>query len=267
MLFLKKTKQSIIKNIEPKTKICFIHIAKCGGISVNQAIRYRYPFTYAGLNALASLESARLFYHFNDPFDDAYQSVLRYRENILVYELNRGSGFISGHYAFNRDIFDKFKSKYVFMTVLRDPLERFISSYFFNVYKDSTSPWKINDSLKDYLNSEKGYLAAHDYVKLIGGVRSDNAYDTSESMHNALENLNKFHICGVLENLNELKIQLLNQCSLNIRISKKNKNPVSKKRQKDVITDKIKSEIRYLCKSDYEIYHRACLLSNLKSQI
>lgn len=247
--------------VEPKARLCFIHIAKCGGVSINQAIRKKYLITYSRLNARASLESARIACGFDDPFADDYEAVLRFRENLLLYELEKGCGFVSGHYAFSNRAYTRHHPRYKFMTLLRDPVARFLSSYFFNSRKAEDSPWKIQESLEEYIDSDHGKRLGQDYVRFLGGVRSDGRYDSDEALVQARANLRKFDLVGVIEDTESLGRQLEKKCGLKIRIGKKNKSPVSKRDRESLVTPEIRRAIENICARDQILYKEALEIS------
>ena len=254
---LQRLKTFSTQLLEPKNRLCFIHIAKCGGVSINQAIRKKYLISYSRLNARASLESARISEGFEDPFADDYEAVLRFREKLLLYELEKGHGFVSGHYAFSEKAYARHRSRYQFMTILRDPVARFLSSYFFNSSKTDDSPWKICVGLEDYVQSAEGRRLGCDYVRLLGGLREDRSYDSEEAIRNARSNLQKFDICGVIEETDNLVRQLRERCGLKVKIGRKNKSPVSAGERKRVVTDEIRSEIERICAPDLILYKDA----------
>lgn len=267
MMNLHKLKEVSAKFIEPKTRLCFIHIAKCGGVSINQAIRKKYLISYSRLNARASLESARTVYGFDDPFQDGYEGVLRFRESLLLYELEKGSGFVSGHYAFSERAYAKHHPHYKFMTLLRDPVARFLSSYFFNSRKAEDSPWKIRETLEEYVAGNDGKRLGQDYVRFLGGVRDDGRYDSDEALENARKNLQKFDVCGVIEDTPDLVRQLAQQCGLKVNIGKRNKSPVSKKERDRMVTEEIRKRIEEICQRDLILYRDAVARSQGVTEI
>ncbi len=265
MVILHKLRGISAKTIEPKARICFIHIAKCGGVSINQAIRRKYLVSYSRLNARASLEAARAVYGFEDPFDDGYASVFRFRENILLYELEKGSGFISGHYAFSERAYQMHSDRYRFITVLRDPVAMFLSNYFFNSSKENDSPWKIRLPLDEYVETQKAKDLGHGYVTILGGVREDGRYDSDEALERARENLRKFAVCGVIEDTPGFERQLEDKCGIRIKIGMKNKSPVRKSERDKIVTEEIREKVRKAVARDLVLYEDARKISEAYS--
>ncbi len=267
MTIFRKLKGMSAGLIEPAARLCFIHIAKCGGVSINQAIRRKYLISYSRLNARASLDAARIIHGFDDPFADDYAAVLRFREELLLYELEKGQGFVSGHYAFSERAYNRHRERYLFMTVLRDPVSRFLSSYFFNSRKDDDSPWKIQDSLDAYVRSPEGRRLGVDYVRFLGGVREDGCYSSDEAFDRARENLRKFSICGVIEDTANLARQLEIQAGLKIAIGQRNRSPVSRQEREKLVTPEIREEILRICARDRVLYDDAVALSRAKAAL
>lgn len=225
----------------------------------------KYLLSYARLNARSSLEAARMVHGFADPYEDNYASVLRFRENILLYELEKGSGFISGHYAFSNRAYEQHKEKYTFITVLRDPVAMFLSNFFFNSHKADDSPWKIRLPLDEYVETEEAKAVGHGYVTILGGVREGGEYPSKETVDHARANLRKFGVCGVIEDTKGIEHQLEKNCDIRISIGRKNRSPVRKTDRDRVVTEKIREKIRQVMQPDLILYEDAVQISRERS--
>lgn len=254
-----------------KENIVFLHLPKCGGTSIGAAIHDRYKTflpesgpTLVNINAGGSLQAAGKFYGM-DPYADDYHHILKYRECLLLYFLSLDSTkYIDGHFCFSDLAYQEFKDKYAFITVLRNPIERWISAFLYNRFRQDCS-WKINDDLLGYLESPRSRANGYEYVKKLHGNPGHCVdFTSAEAIDKAKTNLDKFAIVGFLENLADFKESFKTRFGVNLKIGRKNRGPKSTSYAKNIITDEIKERIRKICSPDLAVYQQA--LENAGSQ-
>lgn len=248
-----------------KENIVFLHFPKCGGNSVGAAIHDRYK-TFAprggtalvNINAEASLKAASRFYGTDNPFTDDYRHILKYREYLLVYFMGLDTTrYIDGHVGFSDLAYQEFKDKYAFITVLRNPVKRWISAFFYNRYRQDCD-WKINDGLLEYLDSPRSRANGWEYVKkLQGEMDSDLDYTSSEAIEKAKNNLEKFTIVGFLEDLGDFRRKFRNRFGVDLRIGRINTGPKSTDYVNSILTDDIEERIWNICRPDLAVYQHA----------
>ncbi len=108
--------------------VIFFHVPKCGGTSVKAAILDRLGLLdylrgqYFTLDAHASRASAEIL----------GTKMRRLREHLLAYEVNCSPKpvFVTGHFIYSRPIHQKISEEYTALTVIRDPVKRFVSQFF-----------------------------------------------------------------------------------------------------------------------------------------
>jgi len=246
--------------------IFFLHIPKCGGQSIDKAIRTRYQSfipgkssNIASLDPIASANAANIINKINFPHDtsDDYP-IQKLREDLLIYFMNQKNiKFVSGHFTFSQLCFNNYSNKFKFITVLRDPVQRLISIYFFNKNKADHHCRITDDDIEAFLSSERGISQGHAYVKFIGGLDSKNDYISRTAIDRAKMNLDKFEIVGGLEYLDKFLDRFEDKFRVRLNVQHLNKNPKSKQIINSVITEEIKDKIREICKPDLEIYQYA----------
>ena len=248
-----------------KENIFFLHVPKCAGTSISNAIRCRYltlncanDRNLISLSAEASSnvikQSNKTDYPYNTTDDFP---ILKLRENLLLYFLNqKNTKYISGHFPFSDTAYDEFHNKFEFITVLRDPVKRFLSSYFFNRYKKGDHR-KIEEDITTHLQSEFGQSQGYEYVKFLGGADINADYSSKQAVERAIHNLQKFDIVGCLEYLEHFLDQFEARFAIRLKIEKKNPGPKSETFKEAIITEEVQEKIKDICKPDSEVYQFA----------
>lgn len=277
MIFKKKTLNTFKSNFP---KLVYLHVPKSGGRSIEQSIKNEYlgfnriknKSMHYTINSQNSAFVGGLIYNLNFEEGDINNNRnLKFNRDLLAYKLlDKKIKFISGHFPFDNLIYNFFADEFDFFTTLRDPVQKWLSNFFFRnerqpiIMGKKFNHWKINVSLEDYLKSDRGHYHGYDYSKYYGGLRQNYDYNSKEAINNAKKNLNKFKIIGFLEDLNSLKISFYKTYNFNISIPHKNK---SKSRiNSNIISDDIINEIKSVCKTDIEIYNFAKELVNSNNE-
>jgi len=248
-----------------KKNIFLLHLPKCAGTSISHAIRCRYltlncanDRNLISLSATASSnvikQSNKTDYPYNTTDDFP---ILKLRENLLLYFLNqKNTKYISGHFPFSDTAYSEFHNKFEFITILRDPVKRFLSSYFFNRYKKGDHR-KIKSDIETYVQSEFGQSQGYEYVKFLGGADINSDYSSKQAVERAIHNLQKFDIVGCLEYQKKFLDQFEARFATRLEIEKKNPGPKSQTFKETLITEKIQKKIKDICKPDSEVYQFA----------
>ena len=228
--------------------IFFQHLPKCGGTSIDTAFRKKIRSGIFHLRASPSKQAADVYYS-----DEKRCELHRFREAILLYNMASHKKYISGHFIFSDRVYNYFHDEYMFITILRDPLKRWISSYFYNRYKTQSNHYKIEEDLETYITSDKGKREGYMYVAYFCGKRGN--FRERNLMDSAIANLRKYDIVATLDNIDYLIRQVKKTTGISLKIQKKNVNPVTDAFKEDMLTDTIKAQIRDLCKPDLEVYN------------
>lgn len=252
-------------------KIFYLHVQKCGGTSIKQAIKACYRSlditkqlqSYHLLNSKASFNAVQKIIDQPDlPFDkslfhaDDYLE-LKFRENLLLYYMGQEDiNYIAGHFSFSEPASRYFSDQYAFVTVLREPVERWISLYFWRRY-NKNGHRNIYTDITTHLKSELAKNQGCGYVKFFGGVNKEGDYTSEQAINRAKENLHKFSVVGALEYQEDFVKQFEERFGRKLKIRNLNQSPKSKAERSSVITEEIKEEIRAICKPDIEIYQYA----------
>jgi hypothetical protein len=258
MLRIELIPKKILRTIKPVVdeRCVFLHVPKCGGTSIDIALNRHYAKeSKAHLHPDASLKAAQLRCHFDSPFGPPnIDKLFRFREYVLLYYLSQPQlRFISGHFNFSKIALDAFGEEGTFITVLRNPVERLISLYFFNRYKKSNH-FKLNMDIDDYLSSEDGQAQGSLYVRFFNDVGNPLDCRCQATIENAKSNLDRLDIVGCLEHKGLFIKQLEERFKVKIKLRRYNKAVISDSFKETIVTDAIKNRIIEICRPDMEVY-------------
>lgn len=245
--------------------IFFLHIPKCGGVSIGHAIASSYltlnlrnDSGIVNLNAPISrrvIEDTEGFHYPSDTNDDF--PILDFREKLMIYFMAQpNTRLITGHFLFSKVAYQKYGERFSFITVLRDPVKRWISSYFYNQFT-AKDQLKVNDDIEAHIESHFGISQGNQLVKFIGGANKEGDYTSEKAINRAKENLKLFKIVGFLENLDVFSKEFYDLFRVHLQIMKENQNPAPKEYQKTTITPEILKRITEICQPDMQVYEYA----------
>jgi len=246
-------------------RIVFHHIPKCGGTSLVRgfALTY-YPMRLlrhgrAGFPANLDVRAAE---HTCDLLGLAQR---QFRISLLDYHLSRRtSPLVAGHYPFSRAVYEAHKNEWSFITLLRDPVNRWYSEYFYNRHKSAGSG-QTNLDIEAYLESPAGRAATRSFVNALAEPQDPTARATEAEVGVALGNLSCFDVVGRLEDLDAFREAMKRRFGRRPRFPHVNRSPVQpgSQRRPDMTSEFHRALLDFLA-ADLEIYAK---ISARKSNI
>ena len=235
--------------------VVFHHVPKCAGTSVARALRMRYLPSQTGIVSWASFYAAGAFHpHCNTL--QTWPHVLDLREKILVYHMYSHMRCIAAHVQFSNLAYEKFSDTYKFITVLREPVSRYISHYFWDF--NGIEEWaRISVSLDEFVESEMGVRYGTLFGEFFSGLAPDSNFGSPEAVEAAKRNLDKFAVVGFLDDMQRFRQNLKTELGVSVSIHHQNKSRVEDQTKKKLVTPELRQRITKLCASDIEIYNYA----------
>jgi len=245
----KNTTQSLRRKITGNTiadKVFFLHIPKCGGTSVDAAISEAYKWSsHLRLDSTASRKASKV----------QNLELMQYRNSLLPYFMEqKGIRYISGHFVFDSNLYHLYSFQWCYITLLRNPVQKYISQYFYNLQKQDKDHFGIEESLERFIDSPEGIRLGQDMVQKISGralVTTEGSSERKSHVEQAIQNIEKFHLVGILEDLPKFEVNFKKRFGASLHIKKMNRN--SGKDKQRISTD-IRKKIESLCQPDIALY-------------
>ncbi|TFL16374.1 sulfotransferase family 2 domain-containing protein [Jannaschia formosa] len=251
----KSMRRSVLDRALPQ-RFVFHHVPKCGGTSVGRALRKRYLLSQATVTPESSFRAFETFTGRSDR-ERMLVDVLDLREQMLLYLMYEDVRCISLHVRFSKAAYETFRDRYRFVTILRDPVVRFVSHFNWSYGKVGVHG-RIEEPLEEFLGTARARQMGSSYGEYFSGLPSDADFGSAEAVERATQNLAHFSVVGRLEDLDGFRTQLSDALGIRVRIGHENRGRAgSKSLRVDDLSPEIQDEIRRLCAPDIAVYQAA----------
>ena len=229
-------------------RIFFCHVPKCAGVAITaqiwQSVFDGHNVSTFNVDLNGSLRASKLF----------SMDRMKVRELILAYNLAIPQNhFGTGHVSCRPDLVENFMDEWNFITILRNPVDRWISEYVYNTYKKSD--WAKNTlSIEEYVESERGRITAISFVRYFSSMPENYAENLDEFVDEAIMNLGRFSVLGTVENLDRWCEKFRERYKKTISIPPKNISPNVEVAAKIRSNPSLMKKIQRLCEPDTRIY-------------
>jgi hypothetical protein len=229
------------------TAVVFMHVMKCAGTSVRSGLAVGLTGRRRGsdifeLDGPAAIRAA----------GGTDKDNWRFRDALLPYVLSTmHPALVVGHFRY-RDRYALALPDAHLVTVLRDPLDRFISLYRYQRYKDDAYT-PVSMPLAEYVASRSIHGSV--YVRTFCG-RDDLDPASDEAVSAAVDNLRRFAVVGRTDRLDEFARGVSKCTGREITIPRVNTSPAPRTADADgtALDDRILAEARAVCEPDYRLY-------------
>lgn len=253
-----------------KNKIAYLHIPKCGGTSLHYSIASKYglaallaPNNIIHLNSVASAFAA----------ERLGVDIGKFRDEIMGYYFaHPAAKFISGHFHFDSSSCKLLSEGWDFITLLRDPVPRFVSAFYYNKYlPDFPSPYRsqesssavegrgefyiqrLTGSLEEFVYTDEAIKYGCDIVRQVASCEANGRGVSDAEISAAIEGLESFAVVGLLEYMDKFSADFFEE--FRVRLAIPHLNSANKKSRKlDQLPGHVVDRIREICRPNIEIY-------------
>lgn len=233
-------------------RVVFHHVPKCGGTSVGRALRKKYLLSQA---TVLPEESFRAFEAFTGRSDreGMLVDVLDLREQMFLYLLFQDIRCISLHVRYSEIAYRLFAGKYKFITILREPVSRFISHYHWSHGKPNAHA-RIEETFEAFLETDRARQLGSSYSEYYSGLPKETDFSQPEAIRQAISNLGNFDVVGKLDQLESFERQLHEELGVRLRIGHENKAKTGTSGANRLSTG-LMDRVTELCRPDIEIWN------------
>lgn len=237
-------------------RVIFHHVPKCAGTSVSRALRLRYFLSQESIAAPVTAGVVNRQYGESDFSDlDHFNRIRRFRVELLHYLMWKDVYFLGGHVPFNRTAYDHLGKGYRFITVLRNPMERFLSEYFYNKGRDHQS--RIDDELEAYIESPLGQRNALKFCEYFSGAMELDLSNPDALKEAAKANLQCFDVIGFTDSMADFEREVRQSLGVRVSFGLENRGRHSAEAIRKQVTPDLRERVETLCHRDMEIYEFA----------
>jgi len=228
--------------------ILYFHVPKCGGSSFGAALRLRYFYSQA---SVSPRNTRGAHYKKANPANTSRQISARYetRHLRLTHLLTQGTRCITGHMRYCPVLHDRLAVAYAHVTLLRDPVSRFVSHYRY-LQRHHPDPNRAK-TLEAFVDGPDAARLATQYLFYFGGATSGQ----EQTIPRAKLALSRFDLVGDLGNptgfLTALR-QLVPGPLLHLHRNQAPPVPP--------ISETLQARIKQICAADIAIYRAAMAL-------
>lgn len=248
---LKSTRRNLQGRIVPQ-RFVFHHVPKCGGTSVGRSLRMRYILSQATVTPEASFRAFEAFTGREDR-EQMLIDVLDLREQMLLYNMFEDVHGISLHVRFSDIAYARFNESYKFVTILREPVSRFISHFHWSHGKPEAHA-RIEEDFEAFLDTERARRIGATYVEYFCGLPKEESITSDAAIAAAIANLGKFSVVGNLGDLGGFERDIRRALKVRVRIGHENARKKSGGR-KELDDPALRARVEALCAPDIAVWN------------
>ncbi|MCR9127557.1 MAG: sulfotransferase family 2 domain-containing protein [Rhodobacteraceae bacterium] len=240
----------------PRHRSVFLHMPKCGGTSLSEAMYATVPLRQrlGVIDAVSTRRAAAMIHHgCNDPalsHEDsaAGDEVFDLRHALLLQHMAWDTWLIHGHVFYSDMAMREYGDLYKLVTVLRDPAERTISNYRMARRRGAT-----RDDLDSYLQGPLARLHGTVFLRYLAGRNTFQPDEIPAAVARAKSRLERFAVIGFLDDLPDFARRYRQAFGVKLSVGRLNAAPAERLE----CTDAQRALLGRLCAADREIFDHA----------
>lgn len=249
---IRKLNQAFLDRTAPQ-RFIFHHVPKCGGTSVARALRRRYLTSQATVKPEPSFQAFKAFTGRTDT-DQMLIDVLDLRKQMMIYLLYDDVRCISLHVPFSGVAHAQFGDRYKFVTMLREPVARFISHYNWSS-RGTGEHGQLREDFDTFLATERARRMGAEFVEMFADLPNEADIRTPEAISAAVANLQRFDLVGRLDDLEGFSEDLRQVLGIRIRIGHENRTGRSAAKVSGrELTDTQREAVEEVCAPDIAVW-------------
>ncbi|WP_434287487.1 sulfotransferase family 2 domain-containing protein [Celeribacter sp. SCSIO 80788] len=248
----KALRARLVENTMPQ-RFVFHHVPKCGGTSVGRALRKRYILSQATVKPDQSFFAFEAYSGRSDR-EAMLVDVAELREQMMLYHMFDDVHCVSLHVPFSDIAHARFAERYKFITVLREPVARFVSHYFWS-YQKPNDHARIEEDFETFLGTERARRLGASYVEYYSGAPMAPDLAEPELIARAIANLReRFDVVGRLDDLPGFEASLHQALGVRIKVGHENKARQPQATRKTMVTPELMARAREVCAPDIAVW-------------
>ena len=234
----------------------FLHLPKCGGTSLSEALYATVPM-HKRVGVIDAISTRRAASILEFGVDDAWKchDDLEYgdrafdlRERLLITHCCWDSQLVHGHVLMSDRMRTHCQGRYKLLTIMRDPIARTISNYRMAVTAGIADP-----DPDVWLSSPIARAHSTTYLRYLSGFHSVEPEQEAACLERALSAIELFSLIGFLDDIQTFARDFEDVFGANLALHTYNKAKGAEVR----FTDAQMAKLYDMCSADRAIYERA----------
>lgn len=247
---------TLARKLSARRGLVFIHVPKCGGTSVERALRKRFRLGRRLIGPEETFAAASTMRDSGDTEEERHETLMRaseLRRDLLHLHLAEGATLVTGHAPLGPRTLGAFGPTHDFVTVMRGPAERMRSHVSFN-RSHAAGHGRSDLTVTRFLETDRARVLGALYVKYFSGLPMNADFTNQAAIDAARTNVDRLALVGFTDEMAVFANKLAALTGAHLRIGHKNKGgPVSDA----VLPGGAGERIEALCAPDIAVYAHA----------
>lgn len=177
------------------------------------------------------------------------------RRALLAYHLATTSArLVAGHYRYSRAVFERHRETWSFITVLRHPVARWYSNYFFNASRPPDNIFRIDIPIEEFVDTGRASLLGTELVRSFADLDDPADAVRDRAVTRAVDNLRDLFFVGTLEDLPSFTRMFHESFGCSLDIPRLNPTPSGGREPRADVEPRVAERVRELCAPDLAVY-------------